>query len=540
MTFPRILNMSISASWLVMAVLGLRFVLRKAPKAFRCALWALVAIRLVCPVLPESPVSLIPTAEIVPDKYLYMELREYQEQAATLNIMSKPVYPEAVEIKLDTTVDRVQTMDIYWTLVWWTGMGVMAIYALYSYTGLRLRMRISVKLRDNIWICDDIHSPFILGILRPRIYLPSNLESSRMPYVLAHEKAHIKRRDHWWKPFGFVLLTIHWFNPVMWIAYIVLCRDIELACDERVIRDMDKSEVRKYSETLVACSVSGGRIIVCPLAFGEVGVKERVKSMLSYKKPGFWIILVALVLCVALVVCFMTNPVTGGPVDGGEETIRTDTIGNENVMFAGAYVPYQCLYMNPLSSYYAFGGDSGCVYQFYDSSFAIETRNGSVIVYDPIVWNWKKIDWTAEPFSGLLRGLGFPDNPDLSAILTKDAVCQLLNQDDFLLYDSGHLLLAHTSEDPKGNRYLWSVYSLVPEEQMGWAQWKFNPMLSSQYPAFRFAFDMEYTSITATCLDGTLTSFDEPSYEGYPSGSTLEFPAGTALYWSPWMRMAMW
>ena len=306
-SFTEILNLSISASFLVLAVVLLRLVLKKAPKAFHCALWALVALRLLCPVSFESELSLLPSREVIPQEYLTME-PDRIDAPARLEIVTNPVYDSPVTIQADTTVERVQSWDLMATLVWLTGMAAMGIYALYSYLSLRFRVRMAGWVRENVYDCDELSSPFILGILRPRIYLPSGLDADTKTHVLAHERAHLKRLDHLWKPLGFALLTVHWFNPVMWLAYILLCRDIELACDERVIRKLDRGSIRAYSEALVRCSVSHRMIAVCPLAFGEVGVRSRIRSMLRYKKPGFWILLTAVVAGNAQAVCFLTDP----------------------------------------------------------------------------------------------------------------------------------------------------------------------------------------------------------------------------------------
>ena len=306
-SFTQVLNLSISASFLVLAVALLRLVLRRAPKAFRCALWALVAFRLLCPVSFESELSLIPSREVIPQEYLTMEPNR-SEAPARLEIVTNPRYESQVTVDTDTTVDRVQSLDVLGTVIWLTGMGAMGLYALYSFLSLRLRVRLAGWVRKNVYECDELDSPFILGILRPRIYPPSGLDEITKSHVLAHEKAHLKRLDHLWKPLGFALLTVHWFNPVMWLAYILLCRDIELACDERVIRKLDKGAVRAYTEALVRCSVSHRMIAACPLAFGEVGVRSRIRSMLRYKKPGFWILLTAVVAGIALAVCFLTDP----------------------------------------------------------------------------------------------------------------------------------------------------------------------------------------------------------------------------------------
>lgn len=309
MSFTHILNLSISASWLVLAIIGTRFVLKHAPKSLHCALWALVAFRLLCPISIESELSLLPTREVIPQEYLAMEpMDDGFSQAASVDLVTNPVYDTPVSIAITPTVDRVQHWDMIATILWLTGIGAMTIYAAYSYLSLRLRVRFAARLQGNVFECDEIDSPFVLGLIRPRIYLPSGLDETTREHVLAHETAHLKRLDHLWKPLGFALLAIHWFNPVMWLGYILLCRDIELACDERVIKKLSKSDVRAYSESLIRCTVPHRSIALCPLAFGEVGVKGRIKAMVHYRKPGFWIISSAIVAAAAIALCFLTDP----------------------------------------------------------------------------------------------------------------------------------------------------------------------------------------------------------------------------------------
>lgn len=321
MSFTDILNTSIAASWLVLAVAAARLVLKKAPKALHCALWALVAVRLLSPVSIESAMSLIPSREVISSDYLVLEPgdREFDEPAE-LTIITNPVYEDRVTVEIEPTVDRVQHWDLAATIVWLTGLGAMGIYALYSYLSLRLRVRMAARLRGNIFECDDVASPFILGLFRPRIYLPSDLDDTARAHVLAHENAHLKRLDHIWKPLGFMLLAVHWFNPIMWLGYCLLCRDIELACDERVIKSLDKSAVRAYSEALVRCTVSHRSIALCPLAFGEVGVKDRIKAMTRYKKPGLILTVLALAVSIVIGICFLTDP-----ADPIEETVTGTT-----------------------------------------------------------------------------------------------------------------------------------------------------------------------------------------------------------------------
>lgn len=307
MSFSDILNTSFSASFLVLAIVLVRPLLKRAPRSLICALWALVAFRLLCPVLPSSPVSLVPTTLVVPEAYLSMEPAQSHVQAS-LEIITNPIYPQTVDISYPSSIEGLQLSDMFWTLNWLVGAGVMTLYALWSYLSLLLKTRVSVRLRDNILLCDDIGTPFILGLFRPRICLPSAMSPEQMEPVLAHEQAHLKRLDHLWKPMGYLLLTVHWFNPVMWLAYCLLCRDIELACDERVIRGMEPSQIRAYSEALISWGTRTRHIAACPLAFGEVGVMERVKNMLNYRKPGFWILMTAVLLSILIVVCFVFDP----------------------------------------------------------------------------------------------------------------------------------------------------------------------------------------------------------------------------------------
>jgi len=306
--FVKALNMSISASWLVLAVLVLRLLLKKAPRWIHVALWALVAVRLICPVSLESVFSLIPSTQTVPEEIFYLE-PPLDSQNTTLEILQPRPNGEAVDVELDTTVSVAQTRSVSWAFIWPAGMAVMVLYALISYLRLKRKVSASIDVGNGVYICDYIDTPFILGIVKPKIYLPSAMEPDSASHVLAHERAHMARKDHWWKPLGYALLSAYWFNPVLWLAYILLCRDIELACDEKVIRDMAVPEKKAYSEALLSCSVSRRSIAACPLAFGEVGVKERVKTVLNYKKPAFWIVLVALAALIVTAVCFLTDPV---------------------------------------------------------------------------------------------------------------------------------------------------------------------------------------------------------------------------------------
>ena len=307
--FLKLLNLSISASWLVLTVLALRMVLRRAPKWVNVLLWGMVALRLVLPFSIESALSLIPSAETVSPEVVQFDPAPTITSGVT--IIDNAVNPSLSESFAAAPLASVNPLYVWTYLagwVWLIGLAAMLAHALVSYLRLRRRVSASIPLRENIYVCDEVPSPFILGIVRPRIYLPSALDEVQRGSVLSHERAHLARRDHWWKPLGYVLLAVYWFNPLLWLAYTLLCRDIELACDERVLRGMDAGQVKAYSSALLACSVPRRMIAACPLAFGEVGVGARVKNALRYKKPAFWVVAASVAVCVVVAVCFLTNP----------------------------------------------------------------------------------------------------------------------------------------------------------------------------------------------------------------------------------------
>ncbi len=307
--FLKLLNLSISASWLVLVVLALRLVLKRAPKWVNVLLWGMVALRLMLPFSIESALSLIPSAETVSPEVVQFD--PAPTITSGVELIDNAVNPSLSESFAAAPLASVNPLYVWTYLagwVWLIGLAAMLAYALVSYLRLRRRVRASIPLRENIYVCDEVASPFILGIVRPRIYLPSALDEAQWGSVLSHERAHLARHDHWWKPLGFALLAVYWFNPLLWLAYTLLCRDIELACDERALCGMDAGQIKDYSSALLACSVPRRMIAACPLAFGEVGVGARVKNALRYKKPAFWVVAVSVVVCTVVAVCFLTNP----------------------------------------------------------------------------------------------------------------------------------------------------------------------------------------------------------------------------------------
>ena len=333
--FLKLLNLSISASWLVLVVLALRLVLKRAPKWVNVLLWGMVALRLMLPFSIESALSLIPSAETVSPEVVRFD--PAPTITSGVEFIDNAVNPSLSESFAAAPLASVNPLYVWTYLagwVWLIGLAAMLLYALVSYLRLRRRVSASIPLWENIYVCDEVPSPFILGIVHPRIYLPSALDEAQRGSVLSHERAHLARRDHWWKPLGYVLLAVYWFNPLLWLAYTLLCRDIELACDERVLRGMDAGQVKAYSSALLACSVPRRMIAACPLAFGEVGVGARVKNALRYKKPAFWVVAASVAVCVVVAVCFLTNPLTdtdaAGLVGFRREQVTYADVTDEN------------------------------------------------------------------------------------------------------------------------------------------------------------------------------------------------------------------
>lgn len=382
--FSKVLHMSIAASWLILAVIALRLLLRKAPKWIRCILWGIVAIRLICPVSFESTLSLVPNAEDIASAMVRFSGESMAADGgptivspieigggASMDVRSDgigggasmDVRPDGmgggvpVAVRPDGTVpgghslaaESRANLPYLWMetggILWMIGLGCLLGYALIGYLRLRGSVSEAILLRDNIWIGDRVPSPFILGMFRPRIYLSSSAEESQMGYMLAHEQAHIRRGDHWWKLLGYLLLAVYWFNPLSWVAYILLSRDMELACDEKVIRGLDEAEKKSYLFALLNCSIQRRMVLACPPAFGEVGVKQRVNAVLDYKKPGFWVVLVSVFVCLIVAVCFLTtSPKTWQikvtiPAEGTESFYYSDEEispkGNTLTLYAG-------------------------------------------------------------------------------------------------------------------------------------------------------------------------------------------------------------
>lgn len=306
--FLKLVNLSISASWLILAVLVLRVVLKKAPKWVMPLLWGVVALRLVCLFSIESALSLIPSAETIPSEIVTETREAVLYEQATLDIVTNPTLPSAAEVPVGVSRQQAQVDFNIYSVLWLAGMAALLVHALVSAGKLKRKLATAILLRDNIYESEFVDSPFVFGVVKPNIYLPMHMDEGTAAYVIAHEHAHLARRDHWWKVLGYLVLALHWFNPLVWVAYILFCRDIELACDEKVVKGLDGAARADYSQALLSCAAPKRAVAACPLAFGEGNIKMRVKSALHYKKPAFWVAAAAVLAVVIVAVCFLTNP----------------------------------------------------------------------------------------------------------------------------------------------------------------------------------------------------------------------------------------
>ncbi len=396
--FLSVLNMSISAGWLVIAVLLVRIVLKRGPKWIHVLLWGLVALRLMCPVMPQSSISLIPNPQTISPQIMMDPTPEVSTGIEALNSVINPAISQSFTPSPGASANPLQIWIPVLSQVWMLGIVALMVYTSVSYLILRRKVSTAVRLRDRIYQCEGVASPFVLGLIRPKIYLPYTLSEEERCHVIAHEEAHVRRRDHWWKPLGFGLLAVHWFNPLVWLAYCLLCRDIELACDEKVIRSLDMDARAAYSQALLSCTISRRSIAACPLAFGEVGVKTRIRSILHYKKPAFWVLIAALVVVTVVALCFLTNPA---------DFIRNPAVQEYDPDGEGMIGKVDTTYFTDVSSDFAIGADQYGRAVFKDPEKALDAMKMLYVEelalmetrFDlkPLAWNtvkqYKKCGW---------------------------------------------------------------------------------------------------------------------------------------------------
>lgn len=401
--FLDLFNRSISASYLILAVLLARQLLKKAPKWVNVALWAIVGLRLLCPVSLESGLSLIPSARTVPETIALSPAPTVDTGFAGLDQVINPALTQAAAPQVGASVNPMQIYLSVAAWVWVMGLAGMLLYTVISYFRLDLKMETAVRYWGNVYQSEVVDSPFVLGLFRPRIYLPFTLDEKTMEHVIAHEQAHIRRKDHWWKPLGFLLVSIHWFNPLVWLSYVLLCRDIELACDEKVIRSLTYPQRADYSQALLVCSLHRRPISACPLSFGEVGVKDRVKSILHYRKPTVWILVVSALVCGLIALCFLTDP-KEAPKEDPQPTAETTLLPTR------ATTTPQETTAPPELTYEANAAQRGVLLappeKPYLAVYRVDPVYGELTEYIPLTEDLAATI-QAEPMNPLHRGYGF-------------------------------------------------------------------------------------------------------------------------------------
>ena len=547
--FLTVAGYSLQASVVILVVILMRLVLRKlgAPTVVSYALWAVVLFRLLCPVSIQSGVG------VIPEKIAHVP----QEQAVWISgdvaLNSGTVVP--VDLPEDSadwtyfeyeipkeTICREILLSVP-GMLWLAGMAALVVYSMVAYFRLRRRLVGAVPLEGNIRLADHIASPFVMGLFRPKIYLPSGLAESEREYILLHEQTHIRRLDHMVKILAFIALCIHWFNPLVWLGFFLSGQDMEMSCDEAVVKKLGEGIRADYSASLLNLSTGRAVIAATPLAFGEGDTKGRIKNLAKWKKPAVWITVVAVILCAAVIVFCATNAKDSGSADSGGAGQQTEQPEQPPRQFGPdrIYVPERCLYMNSLSSYAAMGGDSGYRYRMGDGGFTMirQDSGAEIPLAEGYGWvKWEEFPWTEKKWEKLFWPEGLW-TLDISGYKEK-RYCAL-SQGYCLLNMDGELWLVDINEDNKIGTHIWSIYLLVPQNSKGSAQWEYAPMLSSREPYFRFEFDMEYDEISAVCTERMLADIDgfdwpkdQPGIYSPEADHALRLPEGHAVYWLPW------
>ncbi|MBR3975929.1 MAG: hypothetical protein IKJ88_08720 [Clostridia bacterium] len=503
--FLKIVNMSISAGWIVLIVLLMRFLLKKAPKWINVLLWSIVAIRLICPFTIESMLSLIPSAETVSPEIMISKSPEINSGVPIINSVVNPVINELYAPEPSASANPLQILIPVAAALWLVGIAALLIYTLVSFLRLKSKIGTAVLLKENIYQSENISSPFVLGIIKPKIYLPFYMNERDIPPVVAHEKAHIQRKDYLWKPLGFLILTLHWFNPLVWLGYVLLCRDIELACDEKVVKTLSNEQRANYSEALLTCSVNRRMIAACPLAFGEVGVKDRVKSILNYKKPAFWVIVIALILCIALAIGFLTNPVN-------------------LYVYNSRYETGKCLYSYVVSADKETENNE-LVFDITSDGKVYKTFGDGTTDELGVL---KESDYTSDDLKEAMK------NQDMKLSIGNIKNAYELSNYIFLQKSNGTVYLVSLFSDGK----IMSVFKLKRTGECDSSKsdfekftWNYQPMLShTSYSFYAFAFDTGYSHIVASCDNGKMKNLEA---DKQPEDKTLRFEKGQHVYWTP-------
>ena len=541
--FLKILNMSLTASYVILAVMLIRLLLRRAPRKYSYALWAAAAFRLVCPVSFESMFSLFSlkgfrlnveassagTAEIVhiPENIGYMAQPEITTGITAVNNAVNPLLPAATP---QVSANPMQIWIFIGAAVWCLGMVLLLAYSLISLIRLKRRLRTATILEGRVWQSENVRSPFILGLIRPRIYIPYGLGGTERGYVLEHERAHIRRGDHIVKILAYFILCLHWFNPLVWLSYYLMTRDMETSCDERVL-SRDPGIGADYSATLLSFATGGRFPAPSPLAFGESGVKGRIKNALRWKKPKLWVSITALVLCIAVVAACAANP-----KEDSVGTSASSEIDEEMGIAPGSYVSWDCVYRDPEVSYVPLGGNSGYRYSLdQDGITAAELATGKEVWHYDIIWQWQDFPYSDQEWAAMqviTTGFYVPLSEQYEEILYQP----FMDFDHFLMLVDGQLWLAETAKDSGGDRYILSIHSLVPEEEMGCAAGTYMPAVSSRW-GIELSFDIENLDhVNIVCETGVVGFQPESGsleIKDWATDTDNSLPAGSSLVWNP-------
>ena len=517
-----LLRMSLTAGAAVCVVLLLRLLLRRAPRIFSYALWGVVLFRLLCPAAPPLGLSLFGLPEALgaergeaaaqsaaPSQV--WELTPADGGRAPAEADGPAAAPETGPVPVpaaDPGPEAGGTAVTAAGLVWAAGAAALAARGIGSYVRLRRRLRGAVPLGEGVWLAGSIPSPFVLGFLRPRIYLPAGLEEGERGYILLHERIHIRRGDHIFRLLAYGALCLHWFNPLVWLAFLLAGRDMELSCDEAVIRRLGEEVRADYAASLLRLAGGSGPVP----AFGSGDTGGRIRHLAAWRRPGRQAILAGAAVCAAAALCLLTNPAgQAGPAEG-------------ELVPGQIYVPRQCIYMSSLSSYAAFGGDSGCRYLVEEDAFTFLPREvpqatRTIPVED---WGWRSFPYTDRQWADLY-GWEALEVPQAFTGQFDELLWQPLGADCFLLRADGEIWLAELKAGS-----LWSIYSLAPEDEVGTALWTYSP---EDAPLLSLAFDFGYTQITALCVDSPLTVSGASG--GTASGIQAVLEPGGTLCWSP-------
>ncbi len=510
--FIKTLNMGIAASWLILAVVVLRILLKRAPKRFRLLLWAVVGLRLVLPVSIESALSLIPSTQTLPEDVMYAAAPELNTGIAALNDAINPAFTAAFAPEPAASANPLQVLLPAASVIWLAGAAAMLLWALVSWLRLRRRVAEAVRLEGNVFESERVASPFVLGLIRPRIYLPFGLDEGAREQVLTHERAHIARGDHVIKPLGWLILAVYWYNPLVWLAYALFCRDIELACDERVIRRLPVSGRADYSQALLDLSRPHHGVGACPLAFGESAVKCRVKSVLTYKRPAFWLIMLAAVLCIGAAVCFLTDPkaeaddsVQNDSHDYGipitVTAVLPENFPEQVLEFAKGCAAQQAANMDYLNI-------SAAEITELASYSEAELTDGGVACLFKLGAHYELADpENVMPAGGMLIEGGWLTRADSGG----DRFMLLRRDGDNWSYVG--ITTALMIQEAYGGDYDAAVLGEYERILASGVTWSSNLAVSSLYGIqFRFEFELDYTRIEAECSSGRMTG-GEPGEE---------------------------